>query len=179
MLQISTRLLLTVILAFATNPLHAKSPWAGHHNFEELRTSINNSFPVIGHVLQIHKNLVSHEGHRGEITHESKIGDEFFCDFQLRTNHETRVEIVLTHGSTITEIEPYLGADQEISRVGVIFKLSSTLTSGENNPLELVACIRNQQRDQFEGGWTLDQETNFDLNDLKRLSKDKITFTKI
>lgn len=160
-----------VAISFAVSLCAFAGPWDGHESFDALQSSIQQAFPLKGRVIDFQAILASNEGYRGVIAERSNVGDEFFCDFQLRKDFGMPVLINTKQAVQIIDVQPYLGADQEQSRVGVFLKLADKSENGVENPIDLVACIRNQQRDQIEEGWTLTKESSFSLEDINILLK--------
>lgn len=153
------------------------SPWQGHNNYEEMVAAVQRAFPLVGAEIAFQSELRSYGGHKGTIAQTEKVGDDFFCDFQLREDFEAQVTIVQNSPVKITRVEPYMPADQEVSRVGVYLHLAETTVTGGSNPIELVVCIRNQHRDQIDEGWTLTKETSFTPYDISELLRGKATLT--
>jgi hypothetical protein len=161
---------------FSLSGLAAENPWEGNLDFEGLNEKINLSFPLKGKSLRIVSDLISYEGYKGNVSSREEIGNELFCDFQLKEDHMKKVLIKGGRELMVENVEGYLASDLEISRVGVVFKFAEKTLQGEKNPFDFLICIRNQQRDQIPEGWTLEREAFFDRDEIVALVSKKIDF---
>lgn len=168
------RQLLFAITFYTLSSMAFENPWEGHSDFEGLNQKINLSFPLKGKSLRILVDLISYEGFKGNVSSREEVGNEIFCDFQLKEDHMKKVLIKRGRELLVESVEGYLASDLEISRVGVILNFAEKTLQGEKNPFDFLICIRNQQRDQIPEGWTLEKEAFFDSKEIRALLSGKV-----